>query len=56
MYKNLVLSISDDVIFVADNIGFIYAINLNNGKLNWVKNYGIPIKSNIKVYKNKIKP
>ena len=39
---------------IADNIGFIYSIDLDNGKLVWIKNYGIPIKSNIKVYKNKI--
>jgi len=41
-------------IYVADNIGFIYSISLNTGKLNWIKNHGIPLKSNIKVFKEKI--
>ena len=54
VYKNLVFSIYQNNIYVADNIGFIYSISLNNGKLVWIKNHGIPIKSNIKIYKNKI--
>ena len=53
-YKNLVFAIYQNNIYVADNIGFIYSIGLNNGKLVWIKNHGIPIKSNIKIYKNKI--
>ena len=52
--KSLVFSIYQNNIYIADNIGFIYSIDLDNGKLVWIKNYGIPIKSNIKVYKNKI--
>ena len=54
VYKNLVFSIYQNNIYVADNIGFIYSINLNNGKLVWIKNHGIPFKSNIKIYENKI--
>ena len=54
VYKNLVFSIYQNNIYVADNIGFIYSIGLNNGKLVWIKNHGIAIKSNIKIYKNKI--
>ena len=54
VYKNLVFSIDQNNIYVADNIGFIYSIDLDNGKLTWIKNHGIPLKSNIKIYKNKI--
>ena len=54
IYKNLVFSIHENNIYVADNIGFIYAINLESGKLVWIKNYGVPIKSNMKIIKNKI--
>ena len=54
VYKNLVFSIYKNNIYVADNIGFIYSIDLNSGKLSWIKNHGIPLKSNIKIYKNKI--
>jgi len=54
IYKNLVFSIYQNNIYVADNIGFIYAISLSSGKLVWIKNHGIPLKSNIKIFDNKI--
>jgi len=54
IYKDLVLSIYEDYIYIADNIGFVYSIDLSNGHLNWIRNYEAPIKSNIKVFKNKI--
>ena len=54
IYKNLVFSIYKNIIYVADNIGFIYAIDLKNGNIIWIKNNSIPLKSNIKVYDNKI--
>ena len=54
IYKNLSLAIYENNIYVADNVGFIYAINLSSGKTIWIKNHGKPLKSNIKIYKNKI--
>ena len=54
IYKNLVFTIYKKNIYIADNIGFIYSIDLNNGNLIWIKNYGIPIKSNIKVFNDQI--
>jgi len=54
IYKNLTLSIYNNNVYVADNVGFIYAINIENGKLLWIKNHGIPLKSKIKVFENKI--
>ncbi len=54
VYKNLSTFIHKDKIFVADNIGFIYSINLDNGRIEWIKNHGIPFKSNIKVFDGKI--
>ncbi len=54
IYKNLTFSIYNNNIYVADNIGFIYAINLETGKLIWIKNHGIPLKSNIKIFEDKI--
>ncbi len=39
---------------MADNIGFIYALQLDTGKLVWIKNHGIPIKSKLKIFKNQI--
>tara|TARA_B100000029_G_scaffold47104_1_gene43257 strand:+ start:4585 stop:5934 length:1350 start_codon:yes stop_codon:yes gene_type:complete len=54
IYKNLNLSIKKNNIYVADNIGFIYSINLNTGKPIWIKNHGVPFKSFIKIFKNNI--
>jgi len=54
IYKNLVLSIYKNKLFIADNVGFVYSVNLDNGELIWIKDYGIPLKSNIKVFDDKI--
>ena len=54
IYKNLVFSIYEGNIYIADNIGFVYSINLKDGKLLWIRSYEVPIKSNIKVFNNKI--
>ena len=54
IYKNLNFSIYKNTIYVADNIGFIYAISLDSGKIVWIKNHGIPLKSNIKIFNNNL--
>ena len=54
VFKNLSFSIYKNAIYIADNIGFIYALDLDTGKLIWIKNHGIPIKSKLKIFENKI--
>ena len=54
IYKNLAFSIYKDSIFVSDNIGFIYKIDIDNGELIWIKNHGIPLRSNIKIFKDRM--
>ena len=58
IYKNLSKSLSVSVyenkIFVSDNVGFIYSIEQDTGKLLWIKNHGIPLKSKIKIFNDKI--
>lgn len=54
IYKNLSMAVYQDNIYIADNVGFVYSLNPNSGKLNWIKNHGIPLKSKIKVFDNKI--
>ena len=54
IYKNLTLSIYNDKLYVNDNVGFIYAVNLDSGTLKWIKNHKVPIRSKIKISKNKI--
>jgi len=43
------LKISDQNLIIADNLGYIYSIQVKTGQLNWAKNYGIPFRSNIKM-------
>ena len=54
IYKHLTLSIYNNDIYVADNIGLIYSIDIITGNLSWLKNHGVPLKSKIRVYENKI--
>ena len=54
IYKNLSFSIHENKIFVADNIGFIYSLSIDSGDLIWIKNHSIPIKSKIKIFKDKL--
>ena len=54
IYKNLSIAKSKNNIYVSDNIGFIYALSSISGKVIWIKNHGIPIKSKLKVFKHKI--
>ena len=54
IYKKLTFSIYGNNIFVADNIGFVYAINIDNGEIFWIKNFYIPFKSHIKIFDKKI--
>ncbi len=52
--KNLNIVIQDNIIFVGDNFGYLYALNYITGKLLWAKNYKIPFRSNLKILKNTI--
>ncbi len=52
--KNLNIKVENNVIFISDNLGYLYALNYINGKLLWAKNYKIPFRSNLKIFKNKI--
>ena len=52
--KIINLSVKNNIIYASDNLGFIYALNYNSNKILWAKNYKIPFRSNIKIFKNKI--
>jgi len=54
LYKNLTYSIYNDNLYVADNIGFIYSIDIKTGQLIWKQNFAIPFKSKIKIFEDKI--
>jgi len=52
--KKLNLIIENDILYVSDNIGYLYAFNYKYNKLVWAKNYKIPFRSNLKIFNNKI--
>ena len=52
--KKLNLIIENNIIYVSDNFGYLYAYNYFDRKLLWAKNYNIPFRSNLKIYKNTI--
>ena len=52
--KKLNIIIEKNIIYIGDNLGYLYALNIDNNKLLWAKNYKIHFRSNLKVKKNKI--
>ena len=50
--KNLNFLIDKNIIYVSDNLGYIYAFNYELNSLLWAKNFKVPFKSNLKIYKN----
>ena len=50
--KNLNIIIEKNVIFIGDNLGYLYALDYTTGKLLWAKNYKIPFRSNLKILNN----
>ncbi len=50
--KKLNLIVSENIIFVSDNLGYLYAYDYYDKKIIWAKNYKIPFRSNIKIAKN----
>ncbi len=57
-YKNIPiiikLKISKNNLIALDNLGFVYSLEIDSGKIKWAKNYGIPFKSNVKLDKENI--
>ena len=52
--KKIYLTVSNKILYAADNIGYVYAIDLINQNIIWAKNYGIPFRSNIKIVDEQI--
>tara|TARA_B100001063_G_scaffold217592_1_gene220364 strand:- start:79 stop:1407 length:1329 start_codon:yes stop_codon:yes gene_type:complete len=52
--KKINLIIEKDIIYVSDNIGYLYAIDYKTGTLIWAKNYKIPFRSNLKIAGDKL--
>ena len=49
--KNIALYLNSNILYAADNLGFLYSIDTETGKPFWQKNYGVPFSSNLNFYK-----
>lgn len=52
--KKLNFIIEKKIIYISDNLGYLYAINYKSQKLLWAKNVKIPFRSNIKLINEKL--
>ena len=52
--ESISLALSKDILYVIDNLGKYYAINVDTGKIIWVKRHNALFNSQIKVNKDKI--
>ena len=52
--KRLNISLQNKILYVSDNIGYLYALDYYKKKILWAKNYKIPFRSNLKIVANRI--
>ena len=52
--KEISFIVNNNILYAADNLGYLYALNLDNNSIIWAKNYGIPFRSNLKFTNNQI--
>ena len=48
--KSINMIVEDNIIYVSDNFGYLYAYNYKNKRVLWAKNYKIPFRSNLKIF------
>ncbi len=52
--KILNIIVEKNVIYVSDNLGYLYSLDYYNKKILWAKNFKIPFRSNLKIFKDKL--
>jgi outer membrane protein assembly factor BamB len=52
--KVLNFLVEDDIVYVSDNIGYLYAYNYQTNTILWAKNYKVPFRSNLKIAQGKL--
>ena len=52
--KVLNFVVEENIIFIADNIGYLYAYDFKKNNILWAKNFKIPFSSNLKIAGNKL--
>ena len=46
--------VEDGVVYISDNLGYLYALDYVQGNILWAKNYKVPFRSNLKISGEKI--
>ena len=52
--KVLNFIVENNVIYIADNIGYLYAFDYKKNEILWAKDSKIPFRSNLKIFENKL--
>ena len=52
--KKINIVLDEDIVYVSDNLGFIYAFDYIKGKILWAKDVKAPFRSNLKIKDNKL--
>jgi outer membrane protein assembly factor BamB len=52
--KKINFIVNENILYAADNLGYLYGLNLENMSIIWAKNYGIPFRSNLKFENNQL--
>ncbi len=52
--KKLNFVVENNIVYISDNLGYLYSFDYISNKVLWAKNYKIPFRSNLKLSKNKL--
>ena len=52
--KKLNIIVERNIVYVSDNIGFLYAYDYIRKKIIWAKNFKVPFRSNLKIVNDKL--
>jgi outer membrane protein assembly factor BamB len=52
--KELNIIVENNIIYISDNLGYLYSYNYKTNKILWAKKYEVAFSSNLKIFKNKI--
>jgi outer membrane protein assembly factor BamB len=52
--KEINFIVNKNILYAADNLGYLYALDLEKKSIVWAKNYGIPFRSNLKFTNNQL--
>ena len=52
--KKINYILKNNLLYISDNLGYLYAYNYLDNKVTWAKKFNVPFRSNIKIYMDKL--